>query len=167
MALLGAGLGGLQVVFPGQVPLHEGLRGGGWRLWRTEGPFWARLLCSACPAPPTCSAEQDTGHCQVGRARRLLVNQAKDFSPPCDQEPRAGEPQTLAHLAGGQGRQSAARGSALGWSWGALSLEWADPRCSGQRSRWGLAFEEVERVPLQPKKDNFPLVQKQGIVPKE
>ena len=158
------------MVFPGQGPLHEGLRGGGWQLWRTQGPFWARLLCSACPAPQPVARSRTLVTGQVGTALRLLVNQVKDFGPLCDQEPRAGESQTLAHLAGGRGRRSAARGRALGWSWGALSLQWADPRCSGQRSRWGLAFEEVEhpvRVPLQLKKENFPLVQKQGIVPIE
>ena len=99
------------------------------------------------------------------RALRLLVNQVKDFSPLCDQEPRAGEFQTLPHLAGGQGHQ-------VSCPWigaeGALSLERADPRCSEDRGADGVWHmrrqKQPVRVPLQPKKENFSLFQKQGIV---
>ena len=120
------------MVLPGQGPLHEGLRGGGWQLWRTQGPFWARLLCSACPAPQPVARSRTLVTGQVGTALRLLVNQAKDFGPLCDQEPRAGESQTLADRAGGRGRRSAARGRALGGSGGHSVCSGLTPDAQGR-----------------------------------
>lgn len=46
---LAAELGGLGMVFPGQPPLCESLRGSWW-LWRTAGPVWARVLWAPLPA---------------------------------------------------------------------------------------------------------------------